>query len=243
MRQKALAGVLLGAYSRSGLSPRLSPCSLSSLIRPSRDITLNMYTYICCCTQVRDNPLYGWGNAGLQVINMTSGTWAGTILSPVAPYQSSHTQTTAIALRSLQSNGPLNRHTAFLTLRAPNGTSYLHAATLESSGSVVTPHNNVSMPALRWAWVSEVATGEIVTDPALFDSLDPEGSLEPNGSLGYLALTSNRRLYVYNATSGALLYAHEVPGRGLLPPTSRANIVPLNFKGLAVFPTANGECG
>lgn len=97
------------------------------------------------------------------------------------------------------------------------------------------------MPALRWAWVSEVATGEIVTDPALFDSLDPEGSLEPNGSLGYLALTSNRQLYVYNATSGALLYAHEIPGRGLLPPTSRANIVPLNFKGLAVFPTANGE--
>ncbi|KAG2437768.1 hypothetical protein HYH02_011144 [Chlamydomonas schloesseri] len=87
----------------------------------------------------------------------------------------------------------------------------------------------------------------MITDPALFESLDPEAPQEQQQqqqqpSPGFLALTSSRALYVVNASDGSLLYTHEeFGGRVLRPGPGNFAVPPVNFRGLAVLPTANNS--
>ncbi|KAG2437769.1 hypothetical protein HYH02_011145 [Chlamydomonas schloesseri] len=106
--------------------------------------------------KVRSHRLPGWGAAGLQVLNTSSGTWLGTLWSP-SQYRSApaaspdagasdqsgdpataagadpnaasvHYPTPTVPLRVLAADGARNTHLAFFAARAPNGTTLLHAA-------------------------------------------------------------------------------------------------------------------
>eukprot|EP00198_Chlamydomonas_reinhardtii_P010003 XP_001699340.1 predicted protein [Chlamydomonas reinhardtii] len=210
--------------------------------------------------KVRSHHLPGWGAAGLQVLNISSGTWLGTLWPPT--YNSMltvHYATPSVVLRVLEAEGPRNRHAAFFSTRAGNGSTLLHAALFGTTapvlGGIITNNNGsdtlndapAGNPTLGFAWVTAMppvaaanttSTGEFLTDPALFDSLTPGEPRQPD-QLGFLALTGGRALYVVNATDGSLLYKQEFGSRVLGPGPGNFAVPPVNFRGLAVFPTAN----
>ncbi|KAG2437764.1 hypothetical protein HYH02_011140 [Chlamydomonas schloesseri] len=224
--------------------------------------------------KVRSHRLPGWGAAGLQVLNTSSGTWLGTLWPPTLnSMMTVHYATPTVVLRVLESEGPRNRHAAFFAARGGNGSTLLHAAlfgtTAPVTGGVLTNSNSsftsfqsnngsisalndvtAGNPTLGFAWITALpststanptSTGEFLTDPALFDALDAGQPLQP-GQLGFLALTSSRALYVVNASDGSLLYTHEeFGGRVLRPGPGNFAVPPVNFRGLAVLPTANNS--
>ncbi|KAG2441552.1 hypothetical protein HXX76_003173 [Chlamydomonas incerta] len=238
--------------------------------------------------KVRSHRLPGWGAAGLQVLNISSGTWLGTLWSP-NQYRSStaspdadtptpgsdgadgasvHYPTPSVPLRVLAADGARNTHLAFFSARAPNGTTLVHAALFGSfepatgpalteprtrinatTGAVIEPPPG--RPLLGFAWVRAYGSPGMedygmLTDPAVFESLDPQqpaagGGAAASQPVGFLALTSSRALYVVNASDGSLLYTQEFGGRILRPGPGNFAVPPVNFRGLAVFPTANNS--
>ncbi|KAG2441549.1 hypothetical protein HXX76_003170 [Chlamydomonas incerta] len=215
--------------------------------------------------KVRSYAIPGWGAAGLQVLNISSGTWLGTLWPPTFNSMFTvHYATPTVVLRALEADGPRNRHAAFFSARGGNGSTLLHAAlfgtTAPVTGGIVSSINGSATPitlndlpagnpTLGFAWITALppaaavnttSAGEFLTDPALFDSLDPGEPLQP-GQLGFLALTSSRALYVVNASDGSLLYTQELGGRILRPGPGNFAVPPVNFRGLAVFPTANNS--
>ncbi|KXZ56269.1 hypothetical protein GPECTOR_1g235 [Gonium pectorale] len=212
--------------------------------RPPGPLTVeNDIMYI----KVRSSPLPGWGSAGLQVLNISSGTWLGTAWSPLEPAAGSrHYPTPTVTLRVLESDGPRNRHAAFFTARAGNGTYFLHAALFGTTQPVTSgaPVNGTAPGVvLGYSWVTALAgqyEGDMLSDPALFDSLTPGGGLAPD-TLGFLVATSLRSINVVNASTGALLYTHTFPDRVLRPQSGTFAVPPVNFRGLAVVPTANNS--
>ncbi|KXZ56273.1 hypothetical protein GPECTOR_1g239 [Gonium pectorale] len=212
--------------------------------RPPGPLTVeNDIMYI----KVRSSPLPGWGSAGLQVLNISSGTWLGTAWSPLEPAAgSSHYPTPTVTLRVLESDGPRNRHAAFFTARASNGTYFLHAALFGTTQPVTSgaPVNGTAPGVvLGYSWVTALAgqyQGDMLSDPALFDSLNPGSGLAPD-TLGFLVATSLRSIHVVNASTGALLYTHTFPDRVLRPQSGTFAVPPVNFRGLAVVPTANNS--
>ncbi|KAG2487914.1 hypothetical protein HYH03_013494 [Edaphochlamys debaryana] len=203
--------------------------------------------------QVRNNPLPGWGASGLQLINITSGTWLGTIYSPTVNDMSYHTASSAVPVRVLEADGGRNTHVAFFSALRPNGTMFLHAALFGTSGPVNSSNLGPDFPpganttvqqevVLGFAWVTALGqAGDGLMEPVLFDSLEPGGSLQASDPLGFLALASPRALHVVNASSGELLYSHTFSDRILRPSPASFHVPPVNFRGLVVIPTANAS--
>ncbi|KAG2499489.1 hypothetical protein HYH03_002436 [Edaphochlamys debaryana] len=223
--------------------------------RPPGPLTVhNHIMYI----KVRNNRLPGWGAAGLQVINITSGTWLGTLYSPKPNDFSRHSPSSSLPVRVLEADGGHNTHVVFFSALRTNGTTLLHAALFGTPGPVNASYLGPDFPPgtdtsdqpldvpreviFGFVWVTALGqAGDGLMEPVLFDALAPGGGLQDPNPLGFLALASPRAVHVVNASSGELLYTHSFPDRVLRPSPSSYHVPPVNFRGLLVLPTANAS--
>eukprot|EP00198_Chlamydomonas_reinhardtii_P009949 XP_001699286.1 predicted protein [Chlamydomonas reinhardtii] len=194
--------------------------------------------------KVRSHHLPGWGAAGLQVLNISSGTWLGTLWPPNqhrsstaasdadgagsnsaaagagdADGASIHYPMPTVPLRVLDADGARNTHIAFFSARAPNGTTLVHAAVF---GSFVP----ATGPAITGGVQINATTGAVIEPPLGrpilgFVWIQAYGSPDDNSML----------------TDPALFDSLDPDSESQQPTDGGGRRV--NFRGLAVFPTAN----